>query len=197
MKNLLTISILLASLFAAVPQVQQTINIPVQNPSFEQHGTSTSDGPEQCGQAYYNIPGWKFSASSVTQLSHPNVCTNDALPPDGAFTANAGWGSTISQDVGPISPNDGIYTLKVWVANRYYWYGGSYKAAITITDNTGTGDICSTSGYAMGDFTQITLVCPSQRLGSGELKIVFTGTNLSGFPVLFAGPVSLTFTQLQ
>lgn len=161
------------------------IVVPIQNPSFEDHLTSTSDGFYHCGQIYYNIPGWHFSAGGTTQISTPKTC-DIATPPDGSSVAFAGWGTTISQDVGPALPGDGVYTLKFYVADYFYWYMGTYKASLFL----GTYEICSTSGYAMGDFTQITMICPDQRLGAGRLKIVFAGTD--GFPVVFDN-VSLTF----
>lgn len=175
-------------LFAAIFLQAQPVSIPIRNPSFEEHLTSTSDASDTCGRTYYNIPGWKFSAGSVTQVSTPKTCDIET-PPDGSSVAFAGWGSTISQDVGPAIHGDGVYTLKFYVADYFYWYMGTYKAALLL----GNAEFCSTSGYAMGDFTQITLVCPDQRLGAGELKIRFTGTNLNGFPVVF-DKVSLEFT---
>lgn len=184
--KLLAITVALASLL--MQGGGQPIVVPIQNPSFEEHGTpTTSDGFQHCGQVYYNIPGWHFSAGGVTQVATPKTC-DIATPPDGSSVANAGWGSTISQDVGPALHGDGVYTLKFYVADYFYWYMGTYKASLFL----GPYEICSTSGYAMGDFTQVTLVCPDQRLGAGRLKIVFAGTN--GFPVVFDDVSPLLFT---
>jgi len=188
-------TVILLTCFLLWPQATpQPIIMPVQNPSFEEHGISTSDGIDQCGQHYYNVPGWQFSSGSVLKIL-PNVGApycGLGVPPDGSYAAGAGWGSTISQDVGHTLPGDGVYKLTFYVGDYFYWYAGTYKAALLINGS----EFCSTSGYAMGDFTEATIVCPSQRT-SGEIKIVFTGTNLNGFPVLFAGPISLTFTSVS
>src|SRR6267142_2343531 len=102
----------------------------IQNPSFEQ---STPLQPDPCGPWNSGIvPNWKVTTSAagagvgIFQPANPNSC-GISLPPDGvavAYLAHAG----ISQDLGPALTN-GIYTLKFFVANRFYWYPGQYSAS--------------------------------------------------------------------
>ncbi len=197
----------------------QPINVPIQNPSFEQVSAplpaSTPCGKWGWdGQGYDGIPnwspdsfhitGWQFSSKTeVFQPNNPKTCDYIAPPHDGSTVAYAGYGGSFSQDTGvkassvQAGPVDGIYTLKFFVANYFAVYPGYYEADISI----GTQELCSTDGWATQYFTEVTLVCPAPRYivfnnefgfnSSANLVISFSAA--TGWPLLF-DDVSLTFT---
>lgn len=165
----------------------QTIPIAIQNPSFQ--GTS----------------GWQFGPDSGVMQSNGN--------------AYAGTGGSFSQDLG-VNPatvqkpsagwpyvTEGTYELKFSVANYFPNYPGYYEAKISF----GTQELCETTGWGTRNFTEVTLICPSsgylildKSLPAGglvqsqnNLVITFTvndGSVNGGWPILFKGPISLTFT---
>jgi len=182
----------------------QSVVIPIQNPSFEQV-SGTLPTVEQCGhwgwdgQGSFRIPGWTWTTTDpgggtgVFQPANPNPCSYE-LPPDGSIVAYAG-GGTVSQDVG--MPQPGVYVLKFFVANRWYSYPGHYTAAVSI----GTNQLCSTSGFGVGDFTEVTLVCPApgyltvdHGLGFAPGHLIISMHSESVGWQLFFDDVSLTFT---
>jgi len=206
--SLLVFLLLLASAFLQAGN--QPIVIPIQNPSFEQF-TAPLTHIDPCGleeRTLVNFPAWKFVAApgsggaggllkpnGESTNTKPNGC-NVPLPPDGQMVAFA-QSTTISQDLGSSPSVDGVYTLTFYVANYFYWYGSAYSASIVISKTHGSyGDtvhLCSTSGYAMGDFTKVTMTCPNQRF-YGDLTISLSApAGPPNWPVLF-DDVTLEFT---
>ena len=144
--------------------------------------------PMQIGQSVSvpvpAIAEWTYGAGSrIAQL------------PDGTTVAVAGYSSSISVDLG-VTPRFGVYVLKVPAANYFYSYPGPYEATISI----GTKELCSTYGWGIGAFTEITLVCPVSNYftlyngygfkASQHLVLSFHAT---GWPVYFKD-ASLEFT---
>lgn len=192
MKKLLLLFLLTAARISAqsVP-----VNIPIVNPSFEIPAPGFSINiPYQtpCGNtlAGFHPLGWDItrfpSGGGWAQIQWKCV-----PEPDGT-TALMLEDATATQDLGNIyTPVSGIYELDFYVANWFYWYSGHYTAALFIGDL----EVCSVSGYAVGDFTKVPLVCPWRDWPSSDFKIVFTGHRPDGsfWPVLF-DKISLTFT---
>jgi hypothetical protein len=180
---------LLLALLFALPVRAQT-SIPIQNPSFEQAPSHWN--ADSCGPWFWQVPDWTITVlksgfgAGVLRPANPNPC-GISLPPDGITAAYLQYAS-ISQDLGPAS-TDGIYTLKFYVADRYYAYTAHYIASLTV----GSTPLCSTSGYAMGDFEQITLVCPTHGF-VGDLTVTFTSDQ--EFQLLL-DDISLTFTTVN
>lgn len=132
-----------------------------------------------------SLTEWRYGAGSrIAQL------------PDGAVVAVAGYGSSLAVDLG-VTPKFGVYVLKVPLANYFYSYPGPYEITLFI----GTKEFCSTYGWGVGPFTEITLTCPVSNYftlyngfgfdASQHLMISFHGT---GWPVYFKDVSSLTFT---
>lgn len=173
MKSLLS---LLLFAFILVQEPVQPITIPVQNPSFEQ-GTE----------------GWKWGAGS--QVFQPAVASppshNIPFPPapDGSTVALAGYGSIFFQDIALPKQPSGIYTLKFSVANYFYYYPGQYVASVSL-DSFYRKPLCSVSGHALGDFTQITLLCPVRDQVATTARMTFA---VNGWSEMF-DDVSLSFT---
>jgi len=181
---------------AAVPILY---GITIQNASFEQIPSDfTLGGRQQCGpQGAGHVLGWTspaFGAIWLSQPANPNPCGN-SVPPDGVSAAIIAPGNSVVADAGPPQTVDGVYTLKVSVAAYDYWYGGGYLFSVSI----GTLQLCSTSGVSMGDFTEVTLVCPNQRRYppniSGDLMISLAGLDLGNDThyMSLVDKVSLTF----
>lgn len=179
------------------------INITIQNPSFEQP-TRVSGPTQDCGFGGYEVPGWIGNVFAF-RLAAGNPCKIASPFPDGQYAAYL-VNSTMSQDLG-IKPADGMYVLHFWIANYNYWYATPYHAALAVGDKPPVPgfvptlkESCYTSGWAQGDFTEITLICLSQRVAavhlnaSGNLNIVFSseGPNGNYWPVLI-DKVSLPF----
>jgi len=213
---------LLLLLLLAIPTVTQAQSTPVtvniQNASFEDVSFSPPGGMEECGLANrYVIPGWTFHHD---ELGSGGGVLRPASPPlpgcwpltaqDGQNVAFAGGGESFSQDTG-VKPSelqvhkDGFYKMKFWVANYFGAYPGYFEGKILLVGSTGTQELCSTDGWAMLHWAEVTLTCPSpyyliydQLLIPGSppadpnahLAIVFSAT---GWTVLFDN-VSLTFT---
>lgn len=199
---------ILALLLFASPLCSQTV-IPIANHSFEDAAPVASQ--DACAVHYYQIPGWAYPSRGVIVFAPVTPRTCDfSNPPDGVKMVNLGDAS-ISQDLGDVYtllPHDangeanGFYTLKVWVAGYFYWYPGHYLVALLLMQSGQTEELCSTSGWDSGDFTEITLVCPAQRQ-FGELILTFSSNAAQRFengqlvtidyPTFFDN-VSLTFT---
>jgi hypothetical protein len=179
-----------ASLFLAVGAKAQ-VAIPIQNSSFESPVTFSET--LDCGQYVPGlIPGWNFTQAAGGGGGIA-TWTCDPFVEDGtqvAFLQQA----TISQDTG-LALSSYVYTLKFFVASRFYWYPGTYKASILM----GVTELCPTSGYAQGDWAEITLTCAVPYYIShyngfgfppGNLSISISST--SGWGVL-VDKVSLTY----
>lgn len=196
---------LLFTIFAALiaEAGPQPIAIPVQNASFEEP-TRVSGPDRSCGFGGYEVPGWTGNVFAY-RLATGDPCGIATPFPDGQYAAYL-MNTTMMQDLG-IKPNDGVYVLTAWIANYNYWYATPYSASLAVGDKPpGPGVIvtpkifCSTSGLGTrGDFTEITLVCPAQRIASvlhasGNLMILFSseGPNGNFWPVLI-DKVSLIF----
>lgn len=178
----------------------QSVAIPIQNPSFEQITVPlTSMSP--CGPVERdvdNIPSWKFvvapGSGGAGGLLQPNgadvvdVC-NVPLAPDGKTIAFA-QNTTISQTVQLPAQPVGVYVLKFWVANYFYWYAGRYTVSLGLT-TVSDGPLCSNSGHPVGDFTQMTLTCPVRDYPAATMTVSLSSDN--NWPTLFDN-VSLTFT---
>jgi len=169
-------------LFAAIflQASPQPVSIHIQNPSFEQ-GTT----------------GWQWSG----EPSRPFQPAKETSPtpgfpfppaPDGSMVAVAGYGATFFQDIAIPARPGGIYTLKFFVANYFYWYPGQYIASVTL-DSFYEKPLCSASGHALGDFTEITLLCPVRDQPATNLRISFAGNRWSS---MFDN-ASLTFTERE
>ena len=167
---------LLLSSIIFVQSGGNTVNVPIVNPSFEQHpllGTyaNLELNGTICGPSgWTGIPGWTFS--NATGVFQPDVsqppswpCYN-TQPPDGSTVAYA-QGSSITQDLGvKISDlqtfangadGDGFYLMTFYVANQINAYPGYYEVKI----RAGTHELCSTNGLARRNWQKITLTCPS------------------------------------
>lgn len=165
----------------------QSLDVLIQNPSFEQ-----------------GVAGWQFGpGSGIAQSS---------IGP----AAYAGYGSAFSQTLSiapselqqiPNSPGyytEGLYLLKFSVVNYFPSYPGYYTAEVSF----GTQELGEASGWGTKSFQEIVLVCPSpayivfdQALldggpvqGSEKLKLVIS-TPTGGWTLLF-NKFSLTFTSL-
>lgn len=180
----------LALLLFAPPVFSQTV-IPIQNPSFELP-TNLPDS-NSCGQStYQNIPGWTFTQPSGT--AYGVIAWTCGPIPDGKQVAFL-IGSSMSQDLG-ILPQAGTYTLRVSIANWFYFYEGGYTISLTIKGKP----VCTVSGYALGDFTEYPLVCTidghiaidHNNFPAGNLGI--TVSNSIEWPILI-DKFSLTFVQ--
>lgn len=174
------------------PDAQQ---VAVQNQSFEQAAPLKPDG---CGPWMNGIPGWTSTllvpggGVGIFQPTNPNPCEISA-PPDGKTVAYL-FHAAISQDLGPAQTN-GIYVLKFSVANRFYWYSSQYSASLAV----GPIQLCSTSGYAAGDFTEITLTCPTQRI-YGDLTLTISNNVCShcyGDFMVLVDNTFLNFTERE
>lgn len=185
MKRLL-IFILLITPIAKAQQV-----VPIQNPSFE--AAVTFNGTDKCGQGKWGpIPNWQ--ATQQPGGSFGVIDWTCVMVPDGkavAFLGNA----SMSQDLG-VLPQAGTYVLKFFVANWYYSYEGDYTVSLTIKGKP----VCTISGYALGDFTEYTLVCTidghiavdHHNFPAGNLGI--SVSNSIEWPILLDN-FSLLFTQ--
>lgn len=183
--------VLIAFTAFTVSSIKAQTAIPIQNHSFEAPVNLTTTN--SCGQSSTHVPNWTIqqqpSGGSGT------IAWTCEIPPDGKqvlYLANA----TASQDLGiPLKDGGYNYTLRFWVADWFYWYPGKYKASFM----TGVTELCSTDGYAIGDFAEITLTCPVPYYISHYNGFSFPPGNIvvsfsaSGWPVLFDN-VSLTFT---
>lgn len=161
----------------------QPINIPLQNPSFSDGFSQAAT--DRCGPEEYRAPGWTFTASGVLQIAN-NPC-GIPLPPSSTTVALVGYNGGFSQTVQVPAMPVGFYTLNFYVANYSYWYAGDYTAALSL----GSSLRCSMYNHPIGDFLQMSLICPLRDKPAGPLTISFSGAGLTG---LVAGPVSLTFT---
>lgn len=195
---------------------QQTspIVVPIENPSFEPSYALTPPGypSDSCGIRGSSVPGWTFGAGSgIIQLFNPNPC-GIPLPPDGTTVAIAGYGSRFYQTltVSPLivqkpSPSwkyvtEGNYTLTISVANYFHSYPGYY----TVEVDFGSQELCEATGWATGNFSQVSVVCPGPGYlvidkalpnggpVQGSQNFVINGY-VQGWPVLF-DKASLTFT---
>lgn len=184
----------------------QPINVLIQNPSFE--AAILPESSDQCGLRSSKVPGWVANSAIVVTPTDQSQCTYSA-PPDGHSLVElrywSGTPASISQDLGSVYsllPHNssgeviGVYTLKFFVANVFYWYDGHYSATLSLAQiPTGppsiTTTLCSTSGIAAGDFTEIIMICPSQR-AYGELTLTLSSTTPNWGMV--DDNVSLTFT---
>lgn len=195
MKKLLT-----TLLFALFTQSGgQPINVPIQNPSFEQAPTRAFN-QDPCGPWIWEIPGWTVAkilptgaGDGILQPTEPSPVNNGnclggiSPAPDGITVAYLS-GYSMSQNLGTAPGNDGVYTFTIYVADRFYWYSAHYSASIQL----GTDTICSISGEARGDFTEVPIVCPVQKNPTlRELTITITG---DGQWILLVDNISLTFT---
>lgn len=193
--------------FAVAVKAQgQAINIPIQNPSFEQL-TGPLATVDPCGleeRSVANIPGWKFvtvpGSGGAGGLLKPNGevtpppsngC-NVPIPPNGQIVAFA-QDTTILQTVRvpEFLTGSGVYTLKFFVASYFYWYPGQYTASASLSSFY-EQPLCEASAHPIGDFTQVTLICPANHHYAADMTIALHG---KGWASLFAGPVSLTFTR--
>lgn len=184
------LALLIALQIASTPTV-----VPIQNASFEV--STVLPDTSTCGKStWQNIPGWKFTQPSGS--AYGVIAWTCEAPPDGKNVAFLAYGASMSQDLG-IKPQAGIYTLKFWVANWFY----SYFAGYTTTITEGTRAVCSTSGLATGDFTEITLVCPvsgyianNDKGWSSPGNLVLSVSNSQEWPLLVDN-FSLTFTPVN
>lgn len=208
MRNLLVLSLLLFLGCTVVPQVPQPIAISIQNPSFEDHGAVLY--PWFCGGsitlAGAPFPGWDSYSARVLAPASPRLSSCDfSNPPDGKQMAMIQLGY-ISQDLGDIRailPHDvntgetnGVLRLRFSVANYFYWYRGHYSASLLLTQSDAHVTLCSTSGWGLGDFTEVTLTCPEQR-AFGHLIIKFESNSDQTFVPDFPGvPATLNYQML-
>lgn len=183
----------------------QPITIPIQNPSFE--SPVSMQYQKDCGAFTYETPpGWTSSTGTVAVVvpASPRTC-DFSNPPDGKQFALIANGS-LSQDLGDvytILPHDahgevnGVYAGHFLVGDYFYWYPGQFSASLTLKCGPAnkfcaqgtTKVLCPVAGWGMGDFTDVTFTCPSQRQ-YGELILTLGST---GYQMLFDN-VSLTFT---
>lgn len=194
MKQLL----LLCSLVLFSQSGGQPINVPIQNPSFEQAPTRAFN-QDPCGPWIWEVPGWTiiplqtyysagiFRPTEPSPASNPNCLGGVSPAPDGITVAYLA-GASISQNLGPAPGNDGIYTMTIYFGDRYYYYSSWYSASLKFGDE----QFCAVSGEARGDFTQIPVVCPiAKNPTPKDLIITLTAT---GNFTLLTDKVSLTFT---
>lgn len=183
-------------ILAAIFLQAQPVSIPIQNPSFEAPANLPNNN--QCGSYTLTPPlGWQFSRTDSGSDSGVVQWTCETLP-EGRMTAFLNHG-TLSQDLG-VPPQFGTYAMKFFVANWFYAYPAKYSASLSI----GTNPVCSTSGYALGDFTEVTLVCPVSNYISVYHRLGFSPGNLfvsvsasgPGWPLLF-DDISLTFVPYR
>lgn len=179
----------------------QPINVPIQNPSFEQP-PSRPFTQDPCGPWVDQVPGWTATplqggtGAGIMQPTEPSPVNNGnclggiSPAPDGITVAYLSSYS-ISQNLGTAPGNNGIYTFTIYFADRFYWYSAHYSASIQL----GTDTICSISGEARGDFTQVPIVCPVQKNPTPrDLTITITGY---GQWIVLVDKVSLTFTPID
>lgn len=184
MKRLLLFSL------CAICTSAQTTNIPIQNPSFEQYG-STTQGP--CGLQAARVPGWNTSFGTGILVPDLTLCHLSASP-DGKAVLVVNPGYSISQDLpAPSTQPRGTYLLRFFVGNYDYQYAGEYTVSLYLSTWTRPDPLCSVSGWAIGEFVQILLTCSLRDWPPGSLKIVFAAEYE---PLLF-DKVSLTFTPSQ
>lgn len=176
----------LALILTAFAQVGQPINVLIKNPSFEQYG-STTQGP--CGPQAALVPGWNSSLGTGVFVPDLSIQGCDmSAPPDGKAVLLIGPGYSISQDIpAPASQPRGTYLLTVQVANYAFEYQGEYTVTLAIGSLA-----CSASGYAIGQFTQIPVVCSLRDSPPAPLRITLAGE----YENLMFDKVSLTFTPL-
>jgi hypothetical protein len=155
------------------------IVIPIPNASFEQ-GTT----------------GWTFDVGSriFDPASETSPTPGEPFPPapDGAIVALVGTNPVVSDPIAIPTRPSGIYTLRFYAANFFYWYPGQYTVSVSLDSFYET--LCTTSGHALGDFAQITLVCPVRDQPATNLRISFTGSVAPTFWPTFFDKFSLTFT---
>lgn len=172
---ILAIAILLAQ------AVAQPVNVPIQNPSFEQlPNAAVTHGP--CFDSIRAVPpSWVetyrdpiWGGVEVRKPLVPNSCLTP-MPPDGSWIVMVA-SSTISQDTG-VKPSDlqqpgvggatGLYLPTIWVTNSDTVYPGYYEVAITfgtidpVTHVVKGHEFCSFDGWATQHFTKIPYTCPS------------------------------------
>lgn len=171
---------LIPLLFLLIQSGGNTVNVPIVNPSFEQHPNplplNLTVGTTVCGTKGANsIPGWQFSitpnSGGFSEVFQPNTTTPtwpcyDTQPPDGSTVAAVGGGSIIQdsgitasslQTLGGGADGDGVYVMTFYVANFTNVYPGYYEVKLLI----GTHELCSTDGWATRNWKQVTFVCPS------------------------------------
>jgi len=179
------------------------IDIPIQNPSFEDHATLY---PWFCGASTIGnqFPGWvSYNARVIAPMSPRSCDFSDA--PDGKQMVVIREGF-ISQDLGDIravlphnpvtGETNGVLKLRVSTANYFYWYRGHYTASLLLTQGDAHVTLCSTSGWGHGDFTDVTLTCPEQR-ASGHLVIKLESSGDQTFVPNFPGvPTTLNYQML-
>lgn len=177
----------------------QPINVPIQNPSFEQAPIKPFNqdacGPWVAGE----VPGWAitslqpgagagiFQPTQPSPVNNPNCLGGISPAPDGITVAYLA-GASISQNLGIAPGNDGVYVYTIFFGDRFYYYSAAYSMSVKLGDDV----ICSSSGEARGDFTQVPIVCPVQKNTTPrQLTITVTG---NGEFQLLLDKVSLTFT---
>lgn len=201
--------LMLASVAHAQGQLPAAIDIAIQNRSFE----TPIDLPEivtdpaGCGNYVHDIPGWIAEPLPPIAGGGGVVRWTCGPLPDGSMAAFLGYGMRMVQDL-HIPAQPGVYTLTFYVGNWFGPYTGPYAADLWVggvdIPNQGTrfaNPICHTSGYALYEFTPITLVCPMPgyiapnngfnwlNFNNGDLLISIDGT---GWTVL-VDKVSLQF----
>lgn len=191
------------SMAGVVPAQQslQPVTLPVQNPSFEQFNDTLAYA-DPCGMEERNvsrIAGWKFvvtpGSGGAGGLIQPNgvnvvdVCGPIPPPPDGQTAAFA-QNTTISQTLQIPAEPVGVYVLKFWVANYFYWYSGNYTVSL-ILSSVPDGALCSNSGHPVGEWTQMILTCPVRDHYASTMTLSLASNN--NWPMLF-DDVQLTFT---
>lgn len=202
------VSVLCTLLFAQC--VSTTINLPIQNPSFDQIPTGAYQISTSCGLQATPIPGWG-NGGWTFQLADSNPC-GISLPPGGSTNAALVQNSTISQDTNVKaldlqggSPGNGVYELQFFVTNYFVGYEGYYEARISF----GSQELCSTDGWAMQTSMKVTLVCPAQQglatvgFPAGQVyasdpnaHIIVSLSHSKGWMLLFKN-VSLTYTPVS
>lgn len=203
----------LFSLIGTSQAAAQAVNVSIKNPSFED--VVPAQYQRACGIYTYEVPpGWTSTTGAAVAIlapTSPRPC-DFSNPPDGKQMLLVQNG-TVSQDLGDIYtilPHDahgevnGFYTVHFFVANYFYWYDGKFSASLSLVPNSSpysskqTITLCKTSGWAMGDFVDVTFTCTAQRR-YGELFITLASGSGTGEPYgngyenLFDN-VSLTFT---
>lgn len=172
------------------------IPIPIVNPSFEAAVPFVQDS---CGMLSYPVPWWTAypvpgSAGAAADVRTASSGCDFSPPPDGKQMVEL-YEAGIYQDVGDAQTN-GVYRLRFFVANYFYWYRGHYSASLSLKQGNAAITLCSTSGWGTGDFTEVTLICPEQR-GTGRLVITLESSGAQTFIPDYPGvPTTLNYQML-